>query len=392
MTCQCGGTEFYIRRGKPSKVCKECERKKARERRKRAYEQNKKKIQKQNAGWRERSSYSAKIAERYREDLEFRELHKSRVKVSREFEIRYDSVPEKSIDQLKNFFSRFDSIHEFIDQVQEIGYLFKSEDLEKIQQRLTGSQIADPLPQSHIGLAYLDNIFSHRFKAKTSGFTSFHDAFQSKQELLKVVQYIVDSGRIPTQKLIIRNLQFKNHIPSHFFPQSATALLNEFAKNGNVYDPFLGWGGRTLGASCSRAKSIVGTDLNFKSVTGCRKVCEDFRFNGQFFHSDFREYVRTTSSKFDLVIASPPFLDTEDYGNELLTLRNWITSIVIPLSECGSKILKPGGIFAIHGQDRSNVPVLSSILAGFSGRSYELINEFKYGKREGQSVLIFKNK
>ena len=117
----------------------------------------------------------------------------------------------------------------------------------------------------------------------------------------------------------------------------------------------------------------------------------DFKYDGQFFFFFFRDYVKTTSSKFDLVIASPPFLDTEDYGNDgILTLRNWVTSIVIPLSECGSRILKPRGIFAVHGQDRPNVPVLSSILAGFSGHGFRLINEFKYGKREGQAVLIFR--
>ena len=91
-----------------------------------------------------------------------------------------------------------------------------------------------------------------------------------------------------------------------------------------------------------------------------------------------------------MVIASPPFLDTEDYGNGIeLTLRNWVTSIVIPLSECGLRILNPGGFFAVHGQDRPNIPVLSSILAGFSGRGFELIGEYKYGKREGQAVLIY---
>jgi 16S rRNA G966 N2-methylase RsmD len=283
---------------------------------------------------------------------------------------------------------------ELLNSIRSGGYLPKPEDPSDIFWRLSRSNIGSKLPQSPIGTRYLDNVFPHRFKSKTTGFMSFDEAFNDNLQLQRAINYVLMSGRDPEKDIILKNLNFNVHVPSHFFPDTSAALCNHFAPGGNIYDAFTGWGGRSLGAICSNSTSLTSTDLQIESINSGRKMAKDFssisKTNCSFIHDDFSSFMESTDSKFDLIIASPPFLNTEDYGNhDTRTLREWLCEIAIPLSSKCKRILKHNGLVAIHGQDRPNVPVLSIIYTAFSCSGYNLKHEFKYGKKIGQSVLIW---
>jgi 16S rRNA G966 N2-methylase RsmD len=282
-----------------------------------------------------------------------------------------------------------------MDSIRTEGYLPLSEPADSIFSRLSRSRVVGGrLPQSNTGLYYLDNVFSHRFMAKTSGSISLHDAFHDDTQMKRVINYIIESGREPSKELILRNLKFNIKTPSHFFPDTAAALCAEYAKGGNVYDVFTGWGGRSLGAICSGASWLVSTDLQRESFLSGKQMASDFSTISNtvcdFRNVDFVDYSSNTDKKFDLIIASPPFFDTEDYGNGNKTIRQWVTDILIPMTKF-RRILKDGGYIAIHGQDRPGVPVLSFIYSAFSCAGYKLKAEHKYGKKPGQSVLIWGN-
>jgi 16S rRNA G966 N2-methylase RsmD len=255
-------------------------------------------------------------------------------------------------------------------------------------------EVRNPLPQSVYGINFLDAAFPHRFSAKTAGQPSLIEALADDDLFGKVIKYIIDSGRVPTEKLILHNLRFNINTPSHFFPSAAAALYNEYARGKDVYDPFVGWGGRTLAAYCTNVKSITGTDLQEASILGCGRISQEMHGKnnvvGRFFNQNCLSYMQSTSESFDFIFSSPPFLDSEKYGNsqEHSSTREWVESFVIPFVRGMKRVLRPGGVAGLHLQDRRNVPALSLFLAAMSSSSFKVIREFKYGKTSGQIVLI----
>lgn len=273
----------------------------------------------------------------------------------------------------------------------------ESNTLEQIYQILSNITISgNDLPKNNSGISYLDSIFTHRFDSRTENSKSLNELYNNDMFLAKIVAYIIGSGRPISKSNVYRNAAFLSKTPSHFFPSAASALVQKYARGGDVLDPFLGWGGRTLGALCGGARSISGTDLQEKSVLGCRRVVEDFsRFNpveSEFENADFSEYLRTTTKKFDLLMTSPPFMGTEDYqGVETHSSSQiWSEKIAQPLALGAKRVLRPGGLVAIHGQERRNLPVSTILMSSLSMLDFKKIDEFSYGRNNSQLVFVFK--
>ena len=284
---------------------------------------------------------------------------------------------------------------DLIKRIRSEGYLPIPEDLTNIYVKLTNSKLTSKIPQSPMGIRYLDNVFQHRFLAKTTGCLSLDEAFNDDLQLLRVIDYVLKSGRDPDQESILRNLHFNIHTPSHFFPDSAAALCNNFAPGGIIYDAFTGWGGRSLGAICTNASLLVSTDTQLKSTMSGIIMASDFsklsKTRCEFINTDFSNYMDSTDYKFDLIMASPPFLDTENYCDDKnRTTRQWVSDFVIPLANKSKLVLNYNGHIAVHGQDRLNMSVLSLLYTAFTCSGYSLRYEYKYGKKPGQSILIFK--
>jgi 16S rRNA G966 N2-methylase RsmD len=380
MVCRnCGvlpSSSFFVRKsGYVSPICCECERKESRERRRNSYKINSDKIKSQNSSW-----YSKHKGGSKQESDSWTEVRKL--------------VSESEWTQIKPAFGSHD-LSGYINSIRNGGYLPNNELVNNIYKRLSLVELSSPLSQLYNGLNYLDNNFSHRYEASTSGRLSFHSSFYDDNEFIKVIKYIVKTKRQPTKGLIIQNMKFSVSLPSHFFASSAAAVASVF-KDKDVFDPFLGWGGRTLGSVCVGVKSITGTDLQQKSVDGCYKIMNDFsglsNTVGEFHKCNFSEYMETCGRKFDLIFTSPPFVDLENYGSDSMStsLEQWIKSVVVPLVSLSKRVLNERGQIAVHVQDKPRVPVLSSVLSCFLGAGYQISSEYKYGKRGGQKVIMFK--
>ncbi len=366
-------SSFAVRTsGYTPNVCRDCERRSSAERRKKAYADVDKRtvIQQQNAAW--RSNNSAKFTKARNNVVPNSARSKSVLDWERKF-----------IDQ-----------NEIIAWVRSGGFLPSTERIESINYRLQRVIMQEPLPQLHVGLSYLDHVNPHRYDAITESKLSLRQAFMDDAEIIKVVKYILSTNRVPTKDLILRNLKFNVRMPSHFYPSAAVALVNSYSNGGDVIDPFVGWGGRLLGTLCSNAQSYCGTDTQQLSVLGAACIAQDFAYlssvQSHVVCADFSEFLQQTDRRFDLLITSPPFFDTEDYGIGKSRGREWIAKVAKPLVDGTKRVLKPEGIAAIHVQDRPRVPVLSVIMASFLNAGFGLHAEHKYGRRPGQSILVFR--
>jgi len=242
------------------------------------------------------------------------------------------------------------------------------------------------VPMTQDGLGLLDSLFPHRFDSRAKGKPSLNSAYADDQLVLKVVAYIVRTDRLVTPRLFYRNMAFLCRAPSHFFPSAASAIVSRFAAGGRVLDPFLGWGGRALGAFCVGAASVDGCDLQAASVDGCARLSLMFPGRGsRFIQSDFRE--AKFSGPYDLLLTSPPFADSECYGAELPGPSSWTRTIMDPLAGLASRSVARGGTAAIHCGGRRGFP-MAEMAAGSMGRhGFSLRETLGYGS--GQSVLVF---
>jgi len=281
-------------------------------------------------------------------------------------------------------------------ELRHLGYMSDYENPCDIYRKLSKANLFNEhIPQSPVGLLYLDNLFPHKFLAKSGNLPSLHDAFYDDNLLKKAINYVIETGRNPTKDLVLRNLKFNIKMPSHFFPESSAALCKYFAPSGIIYDMFTGWGGRALGAICANSSYLISTDIQLNSINSGNQMARDFKelsmTKCEFINTDFTDYINSTSRKFDAIISSPPFLDTEDYGeHKQRNTRQWVSDFLIPMTKGLLRILSNSGHIIIHGQDRPKVPVLSLIYTAFSCAGYKLISDLKYGKKPGQSILIWK--
>lgn len=284
---------------------------------------------------------------------------------------------------------RYDST-KFVRKLHELGYLPAEEKLSEFSSRLISPKIRDPLPQSFIGLRYLDRIFTHRFTAQTLGSLSFNDAFYDPDHVNRVLRYMKSEGKELNAKNFIANLKFFVRLPSHFLPETSSSILSTFANGKRVFDPFLGWGGRALGAAFSGLLEYSGTDLQRLTIDGCLRVWKETEtpVQGEFFHSDFQETMNEfPSGRFDVIFTSPPFMDTEVYNTSLI--EDWVNSIMKPLASQCIRILPSDGRVILHLQDRPGMKSLTIGLQIMQDVGFVPIQEFKYGRTPGQKVVVF---
>jgi 16S rRNA G966 N2-methylase RsmD len=264
-------------------------------------------------------------------------------------------------------------------------------DLKKITYGLMTMKVKNPLPLSNVGINLLDRFFPNRFIASTDDSPSLVDALKNEKIIRRTIEYLLKSGRTPTAELIERNVKFIINMPSHFPPSAACVIYKEYGTRKRIYDPFAGWGGRSLAAMVSTVDRFVATDLQSKSIEGCMKLREILKPSGRFdfYNQDCVEFMNKTEEKFDLIFSSPPFFNTEKYdGVSYASDRQWLEGLVFPFVKGVKRILDYDGICGLHLQDRERAPTLSVFFTAFRMIGFNVVKEYNYG-RTNQKVLMF---
>lgn len=266
------------------------------------------------------------------------------------------------------------------------------EDLKTVRDRLSiiGPASTD-LPSLHAGLSYLDSIFVKRFHSRTTRFPSLIESVNNDWELFRVIVHCVKKGERITPISVISNLRFVVRTPGHFFPSAATAIWKAYhLSDFPSFDPFLGWGGRTLGASAANVHSLIGCDLQPESVSGCRRVARDLGSEFEFHEVDVLQFLRSSDKTFGFVFTSPPFMDTEDYGVESDSMRqNWLDDFVLPLAREFRRHLAPGGKVALHLKDLKGAPTFTAYHSAMMAAGFKQTARHKYGRTWTQAVYVY---
>jgi 16S rRNA G966 N2-methylase RsmD len=309
----------------------------------------------------------------------------------------YDSKENFADGNRRKLLGEFRSFDEISDQVRK--YISKPESKETPSEIVSGSlkyQIEDDsCPMAFFGISYLDSIFHKRFHTNNKKFVSLVELVKDDEAIFDTVIHLLKQRSNISIQSIVYNLKFTVRTPGHFFPMAAFSIIKEYATRKKVFDPFLGWGGRALGAICADAAEYTGCDLQPEVVEACNKMKDDFsgcsrtRVNAH--NVDCFEFLKQTDEKFDLIFTSPPYLDTEDYGVDSNSMgSDWLDSFVFPLTEEFKRHISPSGHVILHLKDINGAPVYTAYHSAMKAAGFTHVKKYRYGRTWTQGIHVYR--
>jgi tRNA1(Val) A37 N6-methylase TrmN6 len=255
------------------------------------------------------------------------------------------------------------------------------------------------LPFKQNGLTYLDEICPHRFTSNHYGQISCVEAWKNSDIVRKAIMSTLSRDQPISCNIIFRRVMEMISAPGHFRPSGAAALLNKY-KPRLVIDPFAGWCSRALACALNKyVKKYVGIDLQEPSVNAIRRILEDCQFMGgchmNAVHGDTLEYMRNSNDKFDMILAGPPYFNTENYNGVVpnCSFAEWQETFVQPFSMLCAKLLNYGGVLALHIFDTHKFSFIEPFMFALkkAGLSHKM--QYKFGivkhLRRSQYIHIF---
>jgi hypothetical protein len=136
-----------------------------------------------------------------------------------------------------------------------------------------------------------------------------------------------------------------------FRPLQAMELYCRF-KPTCVLDFTMGWGGRLIGACALDINHYIGIDNNMRLKKPYEKMVKMLKPHSKTkIQLYFDDALKVDYSKlnYDMVLTSPPYYNTEIYGNtKPLGKEEWNTEFYAPLFERTFKHLQPGGHYCLN--------------------------------------------
>lgn len=203
-------------------------------------------------------------------------------------------------------------------------------------------------PYSVRGAATCSTFFPCRYRSRYKGAKSVYEAWGDGGALRKAIRLQLDSGHPTTAPRVLRALVMHHRTPSVFRPAVAKYVCQAFSREGLVWDPCAGFGGRLMGAMAADVAKYIGTDANQEIVAGNRSLAEHLSESGRcsIHHERAEEF--DPGPGLNLVFTSPPYLDLEQYeGPVYVTPKAW-EGFMWPVIERAFERLVPGGHLVLN--------------------------------------------
>jgi hypothetical protein len=189
----------------------------------------------------------------------------------------------------------------------------------------------------------------------------------------------------------INGVQYVNEIHPLISRNLALKYCNDFTSK--VIDPCAGWGGRMIGFS-TVIKEYYGFEPYTKTYNGLNKLGEWLKernecFNFKIYNLPFEDAV-LENEYFDFAFTSPPYYETEKYGNELTNSHNryksftdWCDLFYLPMIQKTMDSLKKDASFVLNIGSRI-YPLNEVLKSNFSNKYFiEKEKDMLQGKKSG---------
>lgn len=197
-------------------------------------------------------------------------------------------------------------------------------------QRLDRKSLFDgeTIKQAQHGLGLAWSYFPHHWQVKCNRNMSVDEAYRDDRKRRQAIEKALRAGRYEVidgqpflgpakMRAAIAYTSGVQRV-SNFRP-SAAGLIYDMYGGEKVWDMSSGYGGRLLGAiSSPKVRQYVGTDPHFETFVGLQRMKDDLAHltkTDVVLHNVGSEDYVAESETFDLCFTSPPYFDTEKYGD-----------------------------------------------------------------------------
>ena len=254
----------------------------------------------------------------------------------------------------KNHFPVYYFNHEGI--IHEIQKVYKKNDI-----LIQNGSLAT---QSSLGLLLLDFLFPnlHTVDAGYYDGQSVYNRFYNDEMLSKCLKGYI--SRYPLRSMRTAFFQLARllwNTATNFAPMRAKAIYEYLAAPGaTIYDYSCGFGGRMLGALCSRNNyHYIGCEPNTETYVHLQELGE---YIGEALNTPSRYQIYNQCSEdlhlsprsIDVAFSCPPFFGLERYSNEPTQSYNrfpqyskWLEGYVRPTIQNIREALKDSGVMAV---------------------------------------------
>lgn len=156
---------------------------------------------------------------------------------------------------------------------------------------------------------------------------------------------------------------------ANFRPLVARAIIERFSPSGSsVLDFCAGFGGRLLG-SLTLKRHYIGIDASNLQINGSKKMLKALRpfsmGSADLHRASAEDFLPSVpAGSIDLVFSSPPFFNTELYGDEPTqsterypSYTDWVDSFLGVIIAEAQRVLRRGGFFVINIADSRRFPL-----------------------------------
>ncbi len=245
------------------------------------------------------------------------------------------------------------------------------------------------------GLLLLDYLFPNLHLATTCNEKrNIYERFYNDDILRKAIRAYLDTGKslnnLRTLFFSYARLYFDT--PINFSPMRAKIIFEHYCpKNGVIYDYSAGYGGRMMGALCSKQDfTYVAVEPNSNTYYNLKRLGNyiDQTISKRKYHiyNLCSEKFQPQAESIDFIFSCPPFFKKEIYCDEITQSINnypeyneWLEEYVRPtVQNCFSALKEKG----VYGVDILNYT--------YWGKTYPLIEDWiRIAKEEG---FIYKEK
>lgn len=301
-----------------------------------------------------------------REQGESIHVHRGRPFLRREVQKLF--IPKKPINP-----SDLSEVDNIVKQLIELPFPYPQIlDITKAHQEFRALQNAvvylendEIRPWSPLGARICIPHFPNRYFATWKNLPSAVESWCDKKMIRKAVLFQLRHGDPVHPHRVLRALTLQLRTPTVFRPIVAKFVYDNFCpKNGLVWDPCAGYGGRLLGALVAGVR-YLGTDVDPETVRGNLALAQSFNAT-----KDIANVILSPAENFkppevDLVFTSPPYFDRERYSDEenqswmnYKNVESWIDGFLRPMARNAFQALRRGSYFIINIADlKEKVPI-----------------------------------
>jgi len=304
---------------------------------------------------------------------------------------------------------------------RNIGFPYQEpQDKEKVVKELTNFNTntivkGDTIGKNMLGLGFLNPYFKHKWSVPCSGHKTPLEVYKNDEDFRTVITKVwhwavKHEGCKVSENRIRQGLKIYGgaYTVSNFRPTVAKYIYEKYG-GPIVYDMSCGWGGRLLGALCSKnVKEYRGCEPATKTYTSLLKLSDDLGFIGKKVYIRYcgSEDFDTWKNYADISFTSPPYFDTEHYSNEdtqsyiaYPTLKEWLEQFLKRMLYNAYETTKVGGHIVINIANTPKYECLESetfeFLSGILGlehvKTHKMILSSIAGKgQKTEPIFVFK--